>query len=131
MDRLHLSVAPCSLVPVGLVCGFRPIPQCAIAHDHRVACFTWVRTCFGTWICDAADIELASIPDMFDEKERAGLALTEAITELHHGHVPDEVYAQAAEVFSERELGQVIALAVTINAWNRINVATRLPAPRR
>ena len=68
---------------------------------------------------------------LFTDKERAALELTEAITELHHGHVPDEVYAQAAEVFSERELGQVIALAVTINAWNRINVATRLPAPRR
>jgi AhpD family alkylhydroperoxidase len=69
--------------------------------------------------------------DLFTERERAALALTEAITELHHGHVSDEVYAAAAEVFTERELGQVIAMAVTINAWNRINVATRLPAPRR
>jgi AhpD family alkylhydroperoxidase len=69
--------------------------------------------------------------DLFTERERAALALTEAITELHHGHVSDEVYGAAAQVFSERELGQVIAMAVTINAWNRINVATRLPAPRR
>lgn len=69
--------------------------------------------------------------DLFTERERAALALTEAITELHHGHVSDDVYAAAAAVFSERELGQVIAMAVTINAWNRINVATRLPAPRR
>jgi AhpD family alkylhydroperoxidase len=69
--------------------------------------------------------------DLFTERERAALELTEAITELHHGHVSDEVYARAAEVFSDRELGQVIAMAVTINAWNRINVATRLPAPRR
>jgi AhpD family alkylhydroperoxidase len=69
--------------------------------------------------------------DLFSERERAALALTEAITELHHGHVSDEVYSAAAQVFSERELGQVIAMAVTINAWNRINVATRLPAPRR
>jgi AhpD family alkylhydroperoxidase len=69
--------------------------------------------------------------DLFTEKEQAALALTEAITELHHGHVSDEVYARAAQVFSQRELGQVIAMAVTINAWNRINVATRLPAPRR
>jgi AhpD family alkylhydroperoxidase len=69
--------------------------------------------------------------DLFSERERAALALTEAITELHHGHVSDEVYLAAAQVFSERELGQVIAMAVTINAWNRINVATRLPAPRR
>jgi alkylhydroperoxidase family enzyme len=59
------------------------------------------------------------------------LRLTEAITELHHGHVPAEVYARAAEVLCDRELGQVIAMAVTINAWNRINLATRLPAPRR
>jgi alkylhydroperoxidase family enzyme len=64
-------------------------------------------------------------------RERAALALTEAITELGHGGVCDEVYAQAAEVFSERELGQVIAMAVTINAWNRINAAVRMPPPRR
>jgi alkylhydroperoxidase family enzyme len=50
---------------------------------------------------------------------------------MHHGHVPDEVYAKAAEVFSEKELAQVIAMAVTINAWNRFNVATRMKAPRR
>lgn len=67
--------------------------------------------------------------DVFTERERAALALTEAITELHNGHVPDEVYAAAAEVFTDRELGQVIAMAVTINAWNRINVAIR-QAPR-
>jgi AhpD family alkylhydroperoxidase len=69
--------------------------------------------------------------DLFTEQEQAALELTEAITELHHGHVPDEVYARAAQVFSERELGQVIAMAVTINAWNRINVATRMAPPRR
>jgi AhpD family alkylhydroperoxidase len=68
---------------------------------------------------------------LFTERERAALALTEAITELGNGHVPDEVYAGAAAVFTERELGQVIAMAVTINAWNRINVAIRLEPPRR
>ena len=69
--------------------------------------------------------------DLFTEQERAALELTEAITELHHGHVSDEVYAKAAAVFSAKELAQVIAMAVTINAWNRFNVATRMPAPRR
>ncbi len=69
---------------------------------------------------------------LFTERERAALALTEAITELGNGHVSDDVYARAAAVFSERELGQVIAMAVTINAWNRINVTIRLePRPRR
>ena len=63
---------------------------------------------------------------LFTEHERAALALTEAITELGDGHVPDDVYAKAAAVFTDRELGQVIAMAVTINAWNRINVTIRL-----
>jgi len=66
---------------------------------------------------------------LFSERERAALALTEAITELGDGHVPDDVYARAAAIFTDRELGQVIAMAVTINAWNRINVTIRL-APR-
>jgi AhpD family alkylhydroperoxidase len=68
---------------------------------------------------------------LFTERERAALALTEAITELGDGHVPDDVYAKAAAVFTDRELGQVIAMAVTINAWNRINVTIRLEPPRR
>jgi AhpD family alkylhydroperoxidase len=69
--------------------------------------------------------------NLFTERERAALALTEAITELGNGHVSDAVYARAAAVFTERELGQVIAMAVTINAWNRINVTIRLEPPRR
>jgi AhpD family alkylhydroperoxidase len=69
--------------------------------------------------------------DLYTEQERAALALTEAITELGHGHVPDAVYARAASVFDETELAKVIAMAVTINAWNRISVTTRLPVPRR
>ena len=69
--------------------------------------------------------------ELFTERERAALALTEAITELGNGHVPDEVYSRAAAVFTERELSQVIAMAVTINAWNRINVTIRLEPPRR
>lgn len=69
---------------------------------------------------------------VFTESERAALALTEEITELTgRGHVSDDVYSRAAAVFSERELGQVIAMAVTINAWNRIGVTTRLKPPRR
>jgi AhpD family alkylhydroperoxidase len=68
---------------------------------------------------------------LFTEREQAALALAEAITVLSDGHVPDAVYQRAAGVFSERELGQVIAMAVTINAWNRINVAVRMPPPTR
>jgi AhpD family alkylhydroperoxidase len=69
--------------------------------------------------------------EVFTERERAALALAEEITELTgRGHVCDEVYSGAAAVFSDRELGQVIATALTINAWNRISVTTRLTPPQ-
>ncbi|GAA2297183.1 carboxymuconolactone decarboxylase family protein [Streptomyces violaceusniger] len=63
---------------------------------------------------------------LYTEKEQAALALTEAVTVLTDGFVPDEVYEQAAKHFEERELAQVIALIFTINAWNRIGVTTRM-----
>ena len=69
--------------------------------------------------------------DLYSEQEQAALALTEEMTDLTHRHVSDEVYARAAAAFSERELGQVIAMALSINAWNRIGVTTRLQPPRR
>jgi len=70
--------------------------------------------------------------DLYTEQERAALALTEEMTDLPNGnHVPDDVYARAAAAFSERELGQVIAICMTINAWNRIGVTTRLHVPHR
>lgn len=69
--------------------------------------------------------------DIFTPRERAALKLTEAITVLGDHGVPDDVYAAAAEAFTDRELGQVIAMAVTINAWNRINAAVHTPPPRR
>jgi AhpD family alkylhydroperoxidase len=67
----------------------------------------------------------------FTVRERAALALTEAVTLLAGRGVPDEVWDQAAEVFSPTELGGIVALIVTINAWNAIGVTTRMsPAPR-
>ncbi|MEW5810608.1 MAG: carboxymuconolactone decarboxylase family protein [Actinomycetota bacterium] len=69
--------------------------------------------------------------DVFTDRERAALALTESLTVLGAHGVPDDVYAAAADTFTDRELGQVIAMAVTINAWNRINAAVHTPPPRR
>src|ERR1044072_690143 len=71
------------------------------------------------------------VPRLFTARERAALALTEAINTLGDGHVSDDVYEAAAAVFTERELAQVIAMAVTINAWNRINVTVRVQPPTR
>ncbi|WP_411079715.1 carboxymuconolactone decarboxylase family protein [Streptomyces sp. cmx-18-6] len=61
---------------------------------------------------------------LYTEKERAALALAEAVTLLPQG-VSDEVYAEAAEHFEEKELAQLISLIFTTNAWNRMNATTR------
>ncbi|KOT82136.1 4-carboxymuconolactone decarboxylase [Streptomyces rimosus subsp. pseudoverticillatus] len=63
----------------------------------------------------------------YTAKEQAALALTEAVTVLTDGFVPDAVYERAAAHFDERELAHLIALITTINMWNRINVAIRQP----
>ncbi|MEI2754866.1 MAG: carboxymuconolactone decarboxylase family protein [Chitinophagaceae bacterium] len=65
--------------------------------------------------------------DLFSEKERAVLALTEAITLITNGHVQDEIYNEAASKMTEQELAAVIMLIVTINAWNRIAITSRTP----
>ncbi|MFC8591543.1 carboxymuconolactone decarboxylase family protein [Streptomyces atroolivaceus] len=62
----------------------------------------------------------------YTEKELAAIRLTEAVTVLTDGFVPDEVYAKAAEHFEETELAQLIAAITVINAWNRFGVTTRL-----
>lgn len=65
----------------------------------------------------------------FTERERAALALTEAVTLVHDGRVPDAVYAEAAEVFDEDQIAALIWAATVINAYNRIAIATRM-APK-
>ncbi|MET7473160.1 carboxymuconolactone decarboxylase family protein [Streptomyces sp. NPDC005648] len=61
----------------------------------------------------------------YTRKELAAIELTEAVTVLTDGFVPDEVYEKAAEHFEETELAQLIATIAVINAWNRFGVTTR------
>lgn len=75
---------------------------------------------------------------VFDERERAALALTEAVTVLTGGtsqtsggsgggFVPDDVYDRAAAYFDESRLAHLIGLIVAINNWNRVMVGRRVP----
>ena len=64
----------------------------------------------------------------YTERERAALAWAEAVTLVTEGHVPDEVYEQARAQFGEEELVNLTLAVVTINCWNRLNVAFRTPA---
>lgn len=60
---------------------------------------------------------------LFTPKERAALALTEALTRIAPAGLSDELYAQACGQFSEEELTTLVFRIATINAWNRVNVA--------
>jgi AhpD family alkylhydroperoxidase len=61
----------------------------------------------------------------FTDRERAALAWTEAVTLVHQGHVPDDVYEEARQRFSEEELVNLTLAVVTINGWNRLAIAFR------
>ena len=63
---------------------------------------------------------------VFDERERAALALTEAVTVLTDRFVPDEVYRKAAKHFDDRQLAHLVGLVVAINNWNRVMVSRRV-----
>lgn len=68
----------------------------------------------------------AEAGDLFTERERAALALTEAVTVLTVDAVPDATYARAAEHFGDAGLAHLIALITVINGWNRLMVSRRI-----
>jgi AhpD family alkylhydroperoxidase len=63
----------------------------------------------------------------FDDAERAALALTEAATRLadRPDPVSDEVWDEAAHHYDDDQLASIVLSIAAINAWNRLNVATR------
>lgn len=66
---------------------------------------------------------------LFNDQERAVLALTDAITALGPDTVTDEIWDAAAQHFSESELGAIVLAIATINVWNRIALSTRMEPP--
>ncbi|CAL9537839.1 carboxymuconolactone decarboxylase family protein [Streptomyces sp. enrichment culture] len=97
-------------------CAFCLDMHLAIAREHGVS---------------AAQSDLLAAweesPEHFTDRERAALALTEAVTRLTDGFVPDEVYERAAAHFDEVTLAHLVALITVINSWNRLMVSRRIP----
>jgi AhpD family alkylhydroperoxidase len=62
---------------------------------------------------------------LFEPRERAALAWTEALTRLPEGGVPDDLYERVRSQFSEKELADLTFAVMAINAWNRAGVAFR------
>ena len=64
----------------------------------------------------------------YSERERAALVWTEAVTRVADTHVPDDVHAQAAQHFNERELLDLTLAITAINSWNRLAISSRMEA---
>ncbi len=61
----------------------------------------------------------------FTGRERAALAWTEAVTLIADEGVSDEVYEAARAHFDDRSLVDLTQAIISINGWNRLNVAFR------
>lgn len=62
----------------------------------------------------------------FTSSERAALAFTEAVTLIAEHSVSEDLYAEVGQYFTPNQIAQILVAITTINAWNRIAIATRL-----
>jgi AhpD family alkylhydroperoxidase len=65
--------------------------------------------------------------DLFDEKEKLIIEITEEITMIHEKGLTDNTYQRAIAHFGETYVAQIIMAVVTINGWNRISISTPKP----
>jgi len=65
-------------------------------------------------------------PNVFSEEEQLILAITDEITLISDQGLSDELYDKAIELFGEEKTAQIIMIAITINAWNRIGVGLKM-----
>ncbi|RRJ88011.1 carboxymuconolactone decarboxylase family protein [Paenimyroides tangerinum] len=65
--------------------------------------------------------------NLFTDKEKAVLALTEAMTLIAGKSVSDEIYDTAKNHLTEKEYAAVIMAVVAINGWNRIAITSQTP----
>lgn len=64
--------------------------------------------------------------DLYTAEEQAILAMTEEVT-LIQNKLSKATYEQAKSLFDERYIAEIIMMITTINAWNRIAIATTMP----
>ena len=64
---------------------------------------------------------------LFDARERAALAWTEAVTRIADAHIPDTLYEATRQHFSEQEIVDLTWAITVINGWNRMMAAFAVP----
>ena len=70
-------------------------------------------------------------PELYTERERAAIALTEAVTLIGDDGVTDDVWAQARHHFDDADMVHLLMAIATINVWNRLAVSTHQQLPDR
>ncbi|HEX7107558.1 MAG TPA: carboxymuconolactone decarboxylase family protein [Acidothermaceae bacterium] len=68
-------------------------------------------------------------PELFSAREQAAFALTEAVTLISQGGVPDDVWSRATANFDDKEIVHLLMAIATINVWNRLAVSTHQALP--
>ncbi|WP_336958385.1 carboxymuconolactone decarboxylase family protein [Chryseobacterium contaminans] len=59
----------------------------------------------------------------YTDKEKAGLLWAESLTALNGKEIPDAIYSHVSHYFSETEMVDLTMAIITINSYNRINIA--------
>ena len=68
---------------------------------------------------------------LYDARERAALAWTEALTLIADGHAPDDVYDEVRRHFTDQEVVNLTVAIGMINVWNRLAIGFRAVHPVR
>ncbi|MFJ5228359.1 carboxymuconolactone decarboxylase family protein [Kitasatospora sp. NPDC088391] len=64
---------------------------------------------------------------LYDERERAALALAEATTHPADATAQEAAYARARTVLGDEQISAVIWVAIAINAFNRVSILSKHP----
>lgn len=63
---------------------------------------------------------------LFSAKEKAALALTEALTRISEQGISDALYQEVQAHFSDVEISELTFAIGTINVWNRLQILSRM-----
>jgi AhpD family alkylhydroperoxidase len=68
---------------------------------------------------------------LYNERERAALAWTEALTLVADTHAPDEDFELLKASFNDEEMAELTLAIAAINAWNRFQCGFRAVHPMK
>lgn len=116
---------------VGIAEGFMHLLKLRASQLNRCAFCVRLHT-RDALACGESSDRISVLPawqetQYFNDKERAALALIEAMTLIADGQVPAIIYNEAASVLSEEEIAAIEWLGIVINTWNRIAIPSRYP----